>query len=108
MTPNQLGVLRVANELGEIDRFKVSRQLGISTDYAASLCAWLTRERYLSPAVGRRAYRLTKKGSEAIAAELYRAAGILDKRLAQLSLQRGEVSRQIERLHREKLSRPSE
>ena len=33
MTPNQLEVLRLANELGEITRFEVSRRLGISTEY---------------------------------------------------------------------------
>ena len=98
MTPNQLHVLRLANELGEIDRFKVSRRLESSTDYAAYLCKWLSREGYLSPVAGRNAYCLTVKGKEALVSELYRVAGALDKRLEWLSWQRTDISRQIEKL----------
>ena len=98
MTPNQLTVLRLANELGEIDRFKISRRLGISTDYAAYLCEWLSREGYLLLVAGRNAYHLTGKGKEALVSELYRVAGALDKRLEWLSWQRTDISRQIEKL----------
>ena len=68
MTPNQLVVLRLANELGKIDRVKVSGRLGISTDYAAYLCRWLSREGYLSPLAGRDAYCLTAKGRKPLSA----------------------------------------
>ena len=44
MTPNQLEVLRLAHELGEIGRFKVSCKMGISTDYADYLSGGLAEK----------------------------------------------------------------
>lgn len=107
MTPNQLAVLRLANEIGEVARFITSRRLGISTDYAAYLCGWLSREGYLSPVAGRKAYCLTAKGQEGLVSDLYRVAGALDKRLEWLSWQRNSVTRQIEKLQIEKLLKPA-
>ena len=105
MTPNQLHVLRLANELGEITRFEVSRRLGISTDYAAYLCGWLSREGYLSPVAGRPlAYVLVEKGKHALLGELFRVAGALDKRLTWLAWQRDSLAGQIEKLGRQKRS----
>ena len=51
-----------------------------------------------SPGGGRNAYSLTGKGKEALASELYRLAGSVDKRLEWLSWQRNEIYRQIEKL----------
>ncbi len=76
MTPNQLEVLRLAHELGEIDRFKVSCKMGISTDYADYLCRWPSREGYPSPVAGRNTCCLTARGNEALVSELYQVAGL--------------------------------
>ncbi|MFH1560612.1 MAG: hypothetical protein ABID84_04300 [Chloroflexota bacterium] len=107
MTPNQLAVLRLANELGEVTRFIASRRLGISTDYAAYLCGWLGREGYLSPVAGRKAHCLTVKGKKALASKLYRVAGALDRWLEWLSWQRNGIAGQIEKLQIEKLLEPT-
>ena len=49
MTPNQLHVLRLANELGEITRFEVSRRLGISTEYGITLAGGSAERGILHP-----------------------------------------------------------
>lgn len=71
-TAQERKVLKAIAEARACDHIKVSRKVGISSDYADQLCRYLLRWGYVQR-FGRR-YQLTKTGQEAAAKEMEREA----------------------------------
>ena len=80
MSPNELNVLMVFEKADTTGKGRVSKRLGISTDYAEYLCKSLFRKGCLEALPGGR-YRLTQKGLSALFEILSRIRGELKRKL---------------------------
>lgn len=76
-TPNELTVLRTTLELGAVTKRKISRKMGINTEYAGYLLEFLSKRDFLS-AISPGNFELTPKGADALLFQLYHIKGILE------------------------------
>ena len=80
MSPNEFNVLMVFEKADTAGKGRVSKRLGISTDYAEYLCKSLFPNGYLEALPGRR-YRLTQKGLSVLFEYLSRIRDELKRKL---------------------------
>jgi len=80
MSPNEFNVLMVFEKADTAGKGRVSKRLGISTDYAEYLCKSLFRKGYLEALPGGR-YRLTQKGLSVLFEYLSRIRDELKRKL---------------------------
>lgn len=93
-SPNELKVLRIAKEEEEINKFRLSRRMEITTEYSDYLLRSLTRRDYLvKVAPGK--YSLTPKGGEALVDVLYQMEGRLTAKIRWCSHLRNRVNERI-------------
>ncbi|MFZ6016272.1 MAG: hypothetical protein ACOYU0_01400 [Nitrospirota bacterium] len=97
MTPNEVKVLNVVEEMGKISKRRVAGLLGISTEYAGYLLERLGNGGYLA-VVDRGVYTLLAKGIEALLGQLYFAKSKLEANIARLSMEKERIGKEIERL----------
>ncbi|MEW6674753.1 MAG: hypothetical protein AB1348_01825 [Nitrospirota bacterium] len=97
MTPNEVKVLNVVEEMGKISKRRVASLLGISTEYAGYLLERLANGGYLA-VVDRGVYTLLAKGIEALLGQLYFAKSKLEANIARLSMEKEGIGKEIERL----------
>jgi len=76
-TPNELRVLRTAMELGVVTKRKISREMGINTEYAGYLLESLSKKDFLSH-ISREKFELTPRGTDALLFQLRHIKGILE------------------------------
>lgn len=93
-TSNELTVLRRALELGAVTKRKVSRKMGINTEYASYLLESLSKRDFLS-AISPGKFELTKKGKDAVLFQLHHIKGILSARARGTVRQIDEVNKRI-------------
>ncbi len=91
MSPNEFNVLMVFEKADTAGKGRVSKRLGISTDYAEYLCKSLFRKGYLE-VLPRGRYRLTQKGLSVLFEYLSRIRDEL-KRKVMLFDERMEMTR---------------
>jgi len=67
-TPNEKTVLRIAQEVKKVNKFVISRRIGIASFYASNMLNALTVEGYLEmvPQGKSGVYRITPKGRKAL------------------------------------------
>ena len=75
-SPNELTVLRTAQECGAVHKRIVSRKMGINTEYAGYLLEYLSKKELLT-AVSPGRFELTRKGEDALLYQLHRIKAVL-------------------------------
>lgn len=97
MSPNELKILRLAQELGPVDRRTISRKMAISTEYADCLLKSLSRHGYLDPiSLGANfVYAFTEEGRIALLNDLFQLQARLQKKIDWLTYQRDRVNERI-------------
>ncbi len=100
MSPNELQILRLAQELKCVDRLTVSRRMGISTQYADCLLGYLCRYGYLAPisSGANPVYAFTEEGRACLLGDLLQLRARLQKKIGWLTYQRDRVSEKIAKL----------
>lgn len=100
MSPNELKILRLAQELKRVDRATVSRHMGISTQYADCLLGYLCRYGCLAPvSLGANpVYAFTEEGRACLLGDLLQLRARLEKRIDWLTYQRDRVNEKIAKL----------
>jgi len=100
MSPNELQILRLAQELKRLDKLTVSRRMGISTQYAGCLLGYLCRYGYLAPISegANPVYAPTEEGRSCLLGDLLQLRARLEKKIDWLTYQRDRVNEKIARL----------
>ena len=100
VSPNELKILRLAQELKLVDKLTVARRMGISTGYAQCLLNFLTRHEWLEPVSLRTksGYVLTEQGRRCFLDSLLQLRARLQKKIDWLTYQRDRVNEKISRL----------
>lgn len=100
MSPNELQILKLAQELKCVDRLTVSRRMGISTQYADCLLGYLCRYGYLAPisSGANLVYAFTEEGRACLLGDLLQLRARLQKKIDGLTYQRDRVNKKIDRL----------
>jgi hypothetical protein len=100
MSPNELQILRLAQELKLVDKLTVARRMGISTGYAQCLLNFLTRHEWLEPvSLGTKSgYVVTEQGRICFLDSLLQLRAGLQKKIDWLTYQRDRVNEKISRL----------
>lgn len=75
-TPNELTVLRTAQECGAVHKRMVSRKMRINTDYAGYLLEYLSKKGLLA-AISPGRFELARKGEDALLYQLHHIKAIL-------------------------------
>ena len=60
----EMGILKIVSTLEGVDAITIARKMGVSSDYAASLCSTLAQDGYLQEAKGM--YKLTPAGERVL------------------------------------------
>lgn len=107
MSPNELQILRLAQEIKRVDRLTVSRRMGISTQYAGCLLGYLCRYGYLAPVSSgaNPVYAFTEEGRACLLGELLQLRARLQKKIDWLTYQRDRVNKKIDRLALEEVEK---
>ncbi len=97
MSPNELKILRLAQELKLVDKVTVARKMGISTGYAQCLLNFLTRHEWLEPvsSSSNSGYVLTEQGRRCFLDSLLQLRAQLQKKIDWLSHQRDILNERI-------------
>ncbi len=100
MSPNELQILRLAQELKRLDKLTVSRRMGISTQYAGCLLGYLCRYGYLAPISegANLVYAFTEEGRSCLLGDLLQLRARLEKKIDWLTYQRDRVNEKISRI----------
>lgn len=100
MSPNELQILRLAQELKRLDKLTVSRRMGISTQYAGCLLGYLCRYGYLAPISegANPVYAPTEEGRSSLLGDLLQLRARLEKKIDWLTYQRDRVNEKIGQL----------
>lgn len=97
MTPNEIKILKIVEAEDKVSKREVAGILGISTDYAGYILERLATGDYLA-VVDRGIYGLLPKGVDALLSQLYFAESKLEADIAQHSVERERIKKEIERL----------
>lgn len=99
LSPNEVKLLRVFEhfEFGELNKTVVSRQMEISSDYAAHLLGDMERGGYLTQSAPGR-YRLTPKGAAALQQVLFKIQDTLLRKIERARFLRTVVNGNINKL----------
>jgi len=105
MSPNELQILRLAQELKRVDKLTVSRRMGISTQYAGCLLGYLCRYGCLAPISSGSSpvYAFTEEGRACLLGDLLQLRARLEKKIDWLTYQRDRLNEKISRLGLEKV-----
>jgi hypothetical protein len=100
MSPNELQILRLAQELKRVNKLTVARRMGISTQYAGCLLGYLCRYGYLAPisSGANPVYAFTEEGRACLLGDLLQLRARLQKKIDWLTYQRDGVNEKINRL----------
>jgi len=97
MTPNEIKILRIAEENDTVTKRKTAGLLGLSTDYAGYILERIAQGGYMGKVSGER-YGILPKGIDALLSQLYLLDNKLKAELARFSMESGRVKQEIERL----------
>jgi len=100
MSPNELEILRLAQELRRVDKLTVSRRMGISTQYAGCLLGYLCRYGCLVPisSGANPVYAFTEEGRACLLDDLLQLRARLQKKVDWLICQRDRIDEKISRI----------
>jgi len=97
MTPNEIKVLKIAEQNHEVIKRKISALLGFSTDYASYVLERMAHEGYIGK-VSREKYSIQPKGIDALLSQLYLLDSKLKVELEKLQMDSERVEQEINRL----------